>query len=182
MPQYKILNRETHYKGSAFDVEKVNFEMPNGKTPSYDLVVHPGAVVILPIDPDGNILFVKQWRLGAEADLLELPAGTLEDGEPPIECASREIREEIGLAAGELKLIGEFYLTPGYSNEYLYIFLARELTPAPLAQDEDELIEVIKIPIEEAYQMAAAGQIKDGKTLASLLLATVGLVEDEEQE
>jgi len=182
MTKIQILNRETCYESKAFDVEKVNFEMPNGKKPTYDLVVHPGAAVVLPIDAEGNILFVKQWRLGAEADLLELPAGTLEAGEPPVECAKREIREEIGLAAATMKLIGEFYLTPGYSNEYLYIFLAQGLSPAPLEQDDDELIEVIKVPVEQAYQMAASGQIRDGKTLASLFLATVGMYEDDEDE
>ena len=182
MPQINILNRETHYEGKAFNVEKVHFERPNGKQPTYDLVIHPGAAVVLPIDAEGNILFVKQWRLGAESDLLELPAGTLEAGEPPIECARREIREEVGLAAGTLKQIGELFLTPGYSNEYLYIFLAQDLSPAPLAQDDDELIDVIKIPIEQAYQMAASGQIRDGKTLASLFLATVGMYGDEDDD
>lgn len=178
MTEFKILSRETHYQGKAFDVEKVTFEMSNGKTPTYDLVRHPGAAVVMPIDADGNVLFIRQWRLGAEQDLLELPAGTLEADEPSIECARREVREETGMAAGEITLIGQFYLTPGYSDEYLFIYLARGLTPAPLAQDEDELIDLVPIPLEEAYQMAAKGLIKDGKTLATLFLASTAIYED----
>ena len=178
MSEFKILSRETHYKGKAFDVEKVTFSMPNGKTPTYDLVNHPGAAVVMPVDEEGNVLFIRQWRLGAQRELLELPAGTLEPDEPPIECARREVREETGLAAGELKLIGQFYLTPGYSDEYLYIYLAQELSPAPLRQDEDELIDVVPIPLEEAYQMAAKGLIKDGKTLATLFLASTAIYDD----
>jgi ADP-ribose pyrophosphatase len=178
MSEFKIISRETHYQGKAFNVEKVTFTMPNGKQPTYDLVNHPGAAVVMPIDPEGNILFIRQWRLGAERDLLELPAGVLEPDEPPIECARREVREETGLAAAELKLIGQFYLTPGYSNEYLYIFLAQSLSPAPLEQDDDELIELVPIPIEDAYQMAASGKIRDGKTLATLFLASTALYEE----
>ena len=178
MSEFKILSREKHYKGKAFDVEKVTFSMPNGKTPTYDLVNHPGAAVVMPVDEEGNVLFIRQWRLGAQRELLELPAGTLEPDEPPIECARREVREETGLAAGELKLIGQFYLTPGYSDEYLYIYLAQELSPAPLRQDEDELIDVVPIPLEEAYQMAAKGLIKDGKTLATLFLASTAIYDD----
>jgi ADP-ribose pyrophosphatase len=171
MSEISITSRETHYHGKVFNVEKVTFSMPNGKQPTYDLVVHPGAAVVLPIDSEGNILFVRQWRLGAEQALLELPAGTLNAQEAPIECALREVREETGMAAAQLTQIGSFYLTPGYSNEHLVIFLAQGLSPAPLQQDEDELIGLVRIPIQDAYQMAADGRIVDGKTLASLLLA-----------
>ena len=177
----EILKQEQVYQGKAFNVDKVNFRMPNGKEPTYDLVVHPGAAVVMPLDPEGNVLFVKQFRLGSACDLLELPAGTLEAGEPPSTCAAREVREETGFAAAELTLIGEFWLTPGYSNEYLYIFLAQELSPAPLQQDDDELIEVVSVPLEQAYQMAARGLIKDGKTLAALFLASVGMYGDDDE-
>ena len=175
----EILSRDRQYDGRSIHVEKVHFRMPNGKEPTYDLVVHPGAVVILPVDGAGNVLFVKQFRLGAGCELLELPAGVLEAGEEPIETARREVREETGLAAAEIVPLGEFWLTPGYSTEYLYIFLARDLSSAPLEQDDDELIELVKIPLEQAYQMAATGGIKDGKTLAALFLATVGLYAEE---
>jgi ADP-ribose pyrophosphatase len=178
MSEFKILSRQLTYEGKAFNVEKVNFSMPNGKQPTYDLVKHPGAAVVMPIDEDGNILFIRQWRLGAERALLELPAGTLEPSEPPIECARREVREETGMAAGELKLIGQFYLTPGYSDEYLYIYLAQDLSPAPLEQDDDELIDLVPIPLEQAYQMAAKGTIKDGKTLATLFLASTAIYDE----
>ncbi|MBN2048455.1 MAG: NUDIX hydrolase [Anaerolineaceae bacterium] len=171
----EILDREECYQGRAFQVQRVRMRMPNGREPRYDLVIHPGAAVILPVDDAGRILFVRQYRLGAEQELLELPAGTLEDGEPPLECARREVREETGMAAREMVFLGDFYLTPGYSNEHLYIYLARGLYGAALDQDDDEFIDLVPIAAAEAYQMAARGEIRDGKTLAALLLAQSAL-------
>jgi ADP-ribose pyrophosphatase len=150
----ETIARETIYRGRAFNVRR-----------------DVGAVTILPIDTEGRILFVRQYRHATGKELLELPAGTLDVGELPENCALREIREETGFAAGKLIKLGEFYLAPGYSTEYMVVYLASELHPDPLPGDQDEFITLEPIPIELAYSLALNGEIQDGKSLAALLLA-----------
>jgi ADP-ribose pyrophosphatase len=145
--------------------------MPTGREASLDVVSHGGAVVIVPVDQDGMVWFVRQYRHAAGIELLELPAGTLDLDEAPVECAARELREEIGMAAGTLLELGSFYLAPGYSTEYMYVFLARDLTPAPLAADEDEVLEPEPIAAGRVLAMVGEGIYRDGKTLAALHLA-----------
>jgi ADP-ribose pyrophosphatase len=159
------------FEGRIFSVETVDARLPNGKHNDYHLVVHHEAVTLVPVDQEGNIWFVRQYRLGAGDVILELPAGILNGGELPEPAALREIREEIGMAAGRLQLLGQFYMSPGYTTEYMYAYLAQDLTEAPLNADDDEFIHVEKIPLERAFQMARSGEIKDGKTLVALLLA-----------
>ncbi len=168
---FKLLDEEIIYRGRVFDLVRAHFRLSNGKEPTFDLVKHHGAVVIVPVDTDGNIWFVRQFRIGAQQDLLELPAGLLETGESPEVSAAREIQEEIGMASGQLEKLGEFYMVPGYSTEKLNAYLATGLYPSVLPSDEDELLERVALPIEEVYRMAESGKIQDGKTLACLLLA-----------
>ena len=165
------LGRERKYEGHAFNVAKVHLRLPDNRERVYDLVEHGDSITILPIDAENQVYFVRQHRIGAGGDLLELPAGVLDEGEIPLEAAQREIREEIGLAAGELRELGGFYLAPGYTDEYMTIFLARDLYHAPLDPDDDEFLNVEVMPLQEVYQKAFFGEIKDGKTLAALLLA-----------
>ena len=162
--------REKIYSGRAFDVEIVTMQLPDGKIRNYDLVQHRGAVTIVPVDQAGNILFVRQYRLGAEMELLELPAGLLNPAEPPAEAAAREVREETGMAAGKMQLLGDFYMVPGYSTEHMFVYLATDLRPDPLDQDDDEFLELIAIPAAEAFRMAGSGEIHDGKSLAALMM------------
>ncbi|MBG0771602.1 MAG: NUDIX hydrolase [Anaerolineaceae bacterium] len=168
---FTILNTEKQYHGHAFDVAKVHARLPNGKERDYDLVQHPDSVAIVPVDQAGRIYFVSQYRIGPQSDLLELPAGVMEAGETPLECAEREVREETGMAAGEMQLLGGFYLVAGYANEYMTVVLAQGLYEAPLAPDADEFLNVKSIPVAEAYQMAREGKLKDSKSMAALLLA-----------
>ncbi|MBG0787874.1 MAG: NUDIX hydrolase [Anaerolineaceae bacterium] len=168
---FTILNKEKQYQGHAFDVAKVHAKLPNGKERDYDLVQHSDSIAIVPVDDKGRIYFVSQYRIGSECDLLELPAGVMETGETPLECAEREVREEIGLAAEKMQALGGFYLAAGYANEYMTVFLAQGLYEAPLAPDADEFLNVVSFSIEEAYQMARAGKFADSKSLAALLLA-----------
>jgi len=165
------LSREKQYQGQAFDVSKVYFRLPNGKERTYDLVEHVDSVTILPVDADGNIYFVSQYRIGAGDVLLELPAGVLDPGETPFVCADREVREEIGMAAGTLRELGSFFLAAGYTDEFMTVYLATELYDAPLDPDEDEFLQLEVLPKNEVYRRAFSGEIKDGKTLAALLLA-----------
>ncbi|OGN96119.1 MAG: hypothetical protein A2Z71_10120 [Chloroflexi bacterium RBG_13_50_21] len=167
----EIIARESVYHGRAFDVRRDKVRFQNQNIAHLDIIEHVGAVTILPVNADGQIIFVRQYRHAAGQELLELPAGTLEAGEPPENCALREIREETGFAAGKLSKIGEFFLAPGYSTEYMVVFLATDLHPSPLPGDADEFITIEAIPIEQAYELALHGGLQDGKSLAALLLA-----------
>jgi ADP-ribose pyrophosphatase len=168
--KFTTLHTEIGYQGRAFNVRKDTLRMPDGRESVYDIIDHPGAVTIIPVDDNGNILFVRQFRPATGEILLELPAGTLEKGEDPKDCAAREIQEETGFAARTFKSLGAVWLAPGYSTEYLHFFFAKDLYVSPLKGDEDEFISVEAIPYNRALEMAYSGEIKDGKSLAGLLL------------
>ncbi len=171
MPDFDILNRTIAYQGRAFAVHLLNLRLPGGRTYNFELVAHHNSISILPVDGEGNMLFVRQYRVGAQAELLELPAGVLEEGEDPLQGAMREVREETGMAARKFTLLGTAYLAPGYDNELMYFYLATDLYASPLVQDADEFLSLVKIPVEEAYRMGRAGEIHDSKTMAALFLA-----------
>lgn len=168
---FEWIKRDVAYNGRAFRVARVLVRLPNQQERTFDLVEHADSVSILPLDAQGNLLFVRQYRLGANEPLLELPAGVQDEGEEPAESAAREVREEVGMAARQLIELGDYYLAPGYDSEKMTAFLARDLYPAALDQDEDEFLDVVPIPVAQAYEMAARGEIRDGKSLAALLLA-----------
>lgn len=168
---FETLSSKTIYKGKVFNLRQDYVRMPNGNHARLDIIDHPPTVTLLPIDAENKIWFIRQYRHAVGGEILELPAGVVEDGELPELCARREIREEIGMSAGQVLLIGEFFLVPGYSSEYMYVYLARDLKPDPLPGDEDEFISVTRTPIEAAFQMVESGEIQDAKTLAVLLLA-----------
>jgi len=172
---FETVKSETLYIGKAFDVRRDQILLPDGKKASLDVVVHPGAVTLIPIDTHGQILFVRQYRHSVGMDLLELPAGTLEKGEDPEVCAHREVREETGMSAASLVKIGEFFLAPGYSTEYMYIYLATNLIPDPLPGDEDEFITVETITSSRIPELISQGVIQDAKSLAALYLAQLYL-------
>jgi ADP-ribose diphosphatase len=168
---FEILSQETIYQGRAFNVRLDEVRLPNHHTMQVDIIEHVGAVTILPIDDEGRILFVRQYRHATSRELLELPAGTVKIGESTEACARREIREETGYASGKLTKLGEFFLAPGYSTEYMVVYLATELEPDPLPGDQDEFISLQPISIEQAYSMVWKGELMDGKSLAGLFLA-----------
>jgi ADP-ribose pyrophosphatase len=129
--KFEILSSEHLFGGKVFDLWREKIRYPDGRVAGIEFIKHGGAVTILPVDTEGKIWFVRQYRHPTGGLLLELPAGTLEPDEDPRDCAAREVREEIGMAAGSLTLVGEFYLAPGYSNEYMYVFLAKDLYGDP---------------------------------------------------
>ena len=165
---FETIQSTTVYKGKAFDVRRDQVRLPDEQVAHLDIIEHVGAVTILPLDEQGQVWFVRQYRHAARQRLLELPAGTLEKDEPPEACARREIREEIGMSAGQMQKLGEFFLAPGYSTEYMYIFLATGLQPNPLPGDADEFISVEKVPLQQALALARSGELKDAKSLAAL--------------
>jgi ADP-ribose pyrophosphatase len=168
---FELLGSESIYTGRAFHIRRDHVRLPDGRSTKLDIVEHIGSAVIVPIDNDGQMYFVRQYRHAAGLDMLELPAGTLEAGEDPLVCAQREVREETGMASGNIREIGGFYLAPGYSTEYMRVYLATDLRHDPLEADADEFLSVEKIPVSQAVNMAQSGKLPDAKSLAALLLA-----------
>ncbi len=168
---FELIKSELLFKGRAFAIRRDYMKTPNGRETKIDIVEHSGSVVLVPIDNDGNMLFVRQYRHPAGKDLLELPAGTRDGDEPHEQCAAREIREETGMEAGKLQKVGEFFLAPGYSSEFMVVFLATQLKDNPLDPDDDEFLQVEKIPVKKVIEMAEEGKVPDAKSLAALLLA-----------
>lgn len=157
--------------GRAFKVRRDVIALPDGRQFTRDVVVHPGAVVIAPVLPDGRLVLVRQWRHAAGEALLELPAGTLEPGEAPETTAHRELQEEAGYRAGRLTKLAEFWTAPGFCTELMHLYLAEDLTPSRLAGDDDEEIEVETVLLAEAAAMALSGRIRDAKSICGILLA-----------
>jgi ADP-ribose pyrophosphatase len=176
MMKFETLSSEIVYRGRIFNVRRDFIRLPDRNSVQLDVVEHSGAVTMLPIDSQGLIWFVRQYRHAVGADILELPAGTLDNDEEPEICAQREIREEIGMSAQQLLKIGEFFLAPGYSSEYMYVYLATGLLPDPLENDVDEFITTEQITVKRAYELAETGAIQDCKTVATLFLARPYLV------
>jgi ADP-ribose pyrophosphatase len=173
----RIVSREPIYTGRYMVVEKDAIERPDGSRAGRDLVVHPGAVVIAPLDPQDRLLLVIQYRAAAGGALLELPAGSLDihDGvlEDPQAAAYRELEEETGFRAGRMERLGGYYSAPGFLTEYLSLFLATELVPAEvdrLAPDEDERIRLVRLAWRDAVTAVEAGVIEDSKSVAGILL------------
>lgn len=164
----RLLKRDEIYQGRVIKVCRDRVEV-DGAERTWDVVQHPGAVVVLAVDGD-DLLFVRQYRYAAGEPLLELVAGTREPGEEPLATADRELQEEAGFKAGRLTPLGEFYSAPGFCSEKLHLFLAEELTPSRLPGDEDEQIELERHSLQEAVRMALAGELRDAKTLAGVLL------------
>jgi ADP-ribose pyrophosphatase len=167
---FEFIKSEILLQGRAFKIRRDTLKTPDGRETKYEIIEHGGSVVIVPIDDDGNVLFVRQYRHATGGELLELPAGTRDGEEPYEECAAREIREETGMEAGQLKRVGEFYLAPGYSSEFMAVFLATNLKHNPLPGDDDEFLQVEKIPLKEVTTIFERGDAPDAKSLAAWLL------------
>lgn len=170
---------QTVFEGRVFNVRQDRVRYPDGRLVQMDIVDHRDAVTILPVDGEGQIWFIRQYRHAAAKELLELPAGVAEPGEEMAVSAQRELREEIGMAAKRMEKVGGFYLAPGYSTEYMHVFLATDLYPAPLPGDESELLSVEKISARHALHLADSGSLDDSKSLIALfwarsLLASLG--------
>lgn len=167
---YTTLSSSTVYRSRVLAVEEQLVRLPGGTEKTHVTVRHPGAVVIVPQKTDGKFLFTRQYRHSISREMLELPAGTLEPGEEPQQCAAREIQEEVGVSAASWTPLGVLYPAPGFCDELQHCFLARDLNPSVLPADEDEIIEAVELSAKEVLDAIAAGQITDSKTLACLYL------------
>jgi 8-oxo-dGTP pyrophosphatase MutT (NUDIX family) len=168
---FEFISSEILLQGRTFKVRRDTLKTPDGHETRLEILEHGGSVVLVPVDSDGNLLFVRQYRHATGGNLLELPAGTREQEEPYEECAAREIREETGMEASRLQKVGEFYLAPGYSSEFMAVFLATGLKYNPLDADDDEFLQVEKIPLKDVTAMFERGDVPDSKSLAAWLLA-----------
>ncbi len=162
--------QESHwaYQGKVIQLRLDTYNL-DGKTKVFEIIHHPGAVVIIPIDPKGRLLLVRQWRRAIGQITLELPAGTLEDREDPADCAQRELQEETGFRAKTMTPLRGFFSAPGFCDEYLHLFLAEDLVPSPLPPDDDEGIDLVTVEIPEALKWIEEHKIKDAKSIAGIL-------------
>ncbi len=163
--------RDIH-RGRVVHLTEETVELPNGHRVELEIVRHPGASAVAALDGDGAVTLLHQYRYAAGGYLWEVPAGKLDPGEAPITCAARELREEAGLEAGRLEPAGSIVTCPGFCDEVIHLFVATELRAAPQALGADEVIDVVRrVPLAEAMAMIAAGEIRDGKTIAALVQA-----------
>jgi len=164
----KLVSSRRIYDGRVINLRVDQVELPDGSLHQREIVEHPGAVAILPILDDGRILLIRQYRHAVGETLLEIPAGTLAEGEEPIECARRELLEETGYAAESICELFKCYLAPGYSSERIHIYQASKLRMTGSRRDTDEYIELEPVTIHDAESMIRKRQIQDAKTIAGL--------------
>lgn len=157
------------YEGRVVTLDLVDVTLPDGNAAKREIVRHPGAVAVVPIDEDGNVILVSQYRTAADHVLIEIPAGTLNPGEDPVDCARRELQEEIGYIPRFLMPMGAFFAAPGYTTEQIHLFMATNLEYSPLPADHDEFIEVSRMPLRDALEQAQNGMLHDGKSIIGIL-------------
>jgi len=177
---FRKLSEKEIYRGSLISVGAGTFEAPDGSTFERDLVHHPGAVSVVPVLDDGiSVLLVSQYRAALDADVLEIPAGKRDvEGEPPETTAERELAEEVGMRAGRLQKLAEFYNSPGFCDEHSFVFLALDLEPVPLSAQspEEEHMTIERVPLDAVPRLIAAGELVDAKSIIGLCLAREALM------
>lgn len=167
----ELISSEEIYNGRVVKLRKDKVLLPDGSTSYREVISHGGAVAAVPIDDNGNVILVKQFRYSIGKEVLEIPAGKIDPGETPEESMIRELKEEIQKNSKELKLLHSGYSAIGYSSEMIYIYQADELEDWVLPMDKDEFIEIVTMPFEKAYEMAVNNQFCDAKTTIGILLA-----------
>ncbi|MEW6552989.1 MAG: NUDIX hydrolase [Actinomycetota bacterium] len=170
---HETLERREIFDGKVLRLYLDRVRLPNGMEAEREVVLHRGAVGMVALDEEGGVYLVRQYRHAPSADLVEIPAGKLAEGEDPQTCARRELMEEIGFDARKWTRLSSFYTSPGFSDEILHLYLARELHPAHAKADEDEFLEVMRVPLAEAVRMVSRGEIVDAKTIAGLALTVL---------
>ena len=166
-----INSHATLHEGRVFNLVKENYTLDNGVTADMDFIQHPGAAAMVPMLNQKEVILIKQYRHAIRKFIWEIPAGTLDPLESPINCAKRELIEETGYASNQWHQLGTITPLPGCSNERIHIFLALDLKPAEQHLNEDEMLKVHQVNLEEALQMILKGEINDGKTISGLFLA-----------
>lgn len=166
---YEVRSSEVVYKGKVFNIEKDVISLPDGRETTRETIIHHGAAAMLPIDDEGKIIFVRQYRHSARKEVLEIPAGTIEDGEDPYDCAVREIEEETSCKAGKMTFMFKMYSSIGFCNEIIYVYLAENLVKGQFNMDDDEFITIERYSLEESIDLIKKGEICDSKTISAVL-------------
>ncbi|OIJ10737.1 ADP-ribose pyrophosphatase [Anaerobacillus alkalilacustris] len=164
----KTISTQSIFKGRIIDLEVQDVELPNGEHSKREIIKHPGAVAVIAVTKDKKILLINQFRKPLEKELVEIPAGKLEPGEDPLECAKRELEEETGYRPKDLKLVTSFYTSPGFANELVYIYFTNEMELGEVNCDEDEFLEVIEVTLDEAEELIEKQVIHDAKTVFAI--------------
>lgn len=175
----KNSNASLVYRCRIFDVYEEDVRLPDGRTVRQTRIDHKPTVSVVPVDSQGNLVLIRQYRSAIKKHLLETPAGNMDPGESVEETVQRELAEETGYQAGRLIRLFEGYLVPGYSNEFMYFYLALDLFEKRLPHDEDEVIENVKVPLQEALSMLKNGGIADAKSAVGILMAADYLKEQQ---
>lgn len=175
MDEVERLERQHVFQGRIVDLSVDRVRLPNGNVCDLELIRHPGAAAVVPVDENGDAILVRQYRYAAGGWLVEVPAGKLDGGEAPEMCATREVEEETGFKTGRLSSLGWIWTTPGFTNEKIWLFLATELTPSRSALQPDEILAVKRMPLAEAVDLALRGEIRDAKSVCALLRASYHL-------
>ena len=165
----KTLSSRLIYEGRAVKLRVDTIKMPDGRETTREIVEHSDCVAVVVIDADDNVLLVEQFREPVEKTLLEIPAGGIDPGEDPVTTVCRELREETGYLPRKVERLGGFYSAPGYSSEYLYLYLATDLTSSPLHAEDTENIRLVRVPIAQITSLITSGSICDAKSIAGLL-------------
>lgn len=164
---------ETIYQSRVFRLCRETVTLPNGVTTTLDVIHHPGSSAIVPLLPDDQVVMIKQYRQSLRQFLWEIPAGTLDPGENPLECARRELIEEAGYQANHFEKLTEIVPAPGYTDERIHIFLATDLAPVPQNLDKDEVLEVALLPLDETLAMIRDGRIQDALTVIGIFFVSM---------
>lgn len=159
---------KTIYKGRVVTLNLETVTLPNGLSVELEVVRHPGAAAIVPLKDEETVILIRQYRLAAGGYIFEIPAGKLHPEEDPAHCATRELEEEIGYRAGRLNKIATFFTAPGFTDEVMHLYVARDLTRGVQALDGDEVLEVVEMPLEKAMAHIQDGTIRDAKTIIGL--------------
>ena len=169
MSEEKTLSSQTVFQGRAVRLRIDTIQTADGRQTTREIVEHDDCVAVVALDAEQKVLLVRQFRKAVEKELLEIPAGGIDPGEDAEDCVRREMREETGYLPRKLERLGGFYSTPGYCTEYLYLYLATELTPSPLVAEDTEGIEVVRVSTAEIPGLISSGSICDAKSIAGLL-------------
>ena len=159
---------ETVYKGRVVTLNLETVTLPNGVSVELEVVRHPGAAAIVPLKDDRTVILIRQYRLAAGGYIYEIPAGKLHPGEDPMDCATRELEEEIGYRAGHLDKIATFFTAPGFTDEVMHLYVASNLIPGAQALDSHEVLEIVEMSLEKAMAHILDGTIRDAKTIIGL--------------
>lgn len=171
MYEEKTVNEKLMYSGNVIKVFEIDIENHKNEVAKREVARHSGGACIIPVDERGNVYTVTQYRKPIDKNTIEIPAGKLEPGEDPLECAIRELKEEAGLTARKISSLGFIYPTPGYCDEILYIYMAEELEQGECNPDPGEYLSCRKININDCIKMIESGEINDGKTVVAILRA-----------